>query len=140
VLAASPTYLSNAGVPQQPSDLAQHKMLVYDYALNPTELPMTRQGETVTMRISPFLSTTDGQIAVKAALDNMGILVQPKYIVHEHLVKGELVPVLDDWNLPLLTMNIAFQTRRHMPAKSRLFIDALVKRFRDNQYEKLWTR
>lgn len=68
----------------------------------------------------------------------MGILVQPKYIVYDDLVAGRLVPVLDDWDLPRLTINIAFQTRAHMPAKDRVFIDALVERFRKNDYERLW--
>jgi hypothetical protein len=35
---------------------------------------------------------------------------------------GRPVPVLDEWDLPRLTNNVAFQTRMHMPAKVRLFI------------------
>ncbi|TBU74663.1 LysR family transcriptional regulator [Pseudomonas daroniae] len=140
VLAASPSYLKRYGTPSVPMDLTKHKMLIYDYAVNPTELPFTRKNESVVVRVPPLISTNDGQILVRSALDDMGILVQPKYIVHDSILRGELVPVLDDWDLPRLTMNIAFQTRRHMPAKVRLFIDALVKRFRDNNYEKLWTQ
>lgn len=140
ILAASPAYLERHGVPETPMDLIHHKMLIYDYAINPSELPFTRRAEALTVRTRPFISTNDGQIVLKSALDDMGILVQPKYIVHDNLVRGELVPVLDDWDLPRLTMNIAFQTRRHMPAKVRLFIDALVQRFRINDYEKLWTQ
>ena len=42
-------------------------------------------------------------------------------------------------SLPRLTINIAFQTRAHMPVKVRLFIDALVERFQQNEYERHWT-
>ena len=52
-----------------------------------------------------------------APLDHMGILVQPKYIIYDYLATGRLVPVLDDWELPILTMNIAFQTRIYMPTR-----------------------
>lgn len=111
-------------------DLIRHKMLVYDYAINPTELPFRRRDETATVNVRSFISANDGQFVLKAALDDLGILIQPKYIVQDHLERGELVSVLDDWDLPRLTMNIAFQTRRHMPAKVRLFIEALAERFR----------
>ncbi|WP_145009345.1 LysR family transcriptional regulator [Pseudomonas oryzihabitans] len=140
VLAASPAYLEQYGTPQTPFDLLKHKLLIYDYALNPNALPFKRRGEATTVEVRPFISTNDGQIVLRAALHDMGILVQPKYIVYDALVKGDLIPVLDDWDLPRLTMNIAFQTRRHMPAKVRLFIEALATRFRDNNYERLWTQ
>jgi DNA-binding transcriptional LysR family regulator len=69
----------------------------------------------------------------------MGIVVQPKYIVYDELEAGRLVSILDDWDLPRLTMNIAFQTRTYMPAKTRLFIDALIDRFRINDFNRKWT-
>ncbi len=64
--------------------------------------------------------------------------MQPKYIVYDDIPAGRLVSVLDDWDLRL-TINVAFQTRTHMPAKVRLFLDALIDRFRINEYERLWT-
>ncbi|MEE7559415.1 LysR family transcriptional regulator [Xanthomonas sp. Kuri4-2] len=140
VLAATPRYLERHGTPRVPADLQHHKLLIYDYADNPFELPFTRGDDTVTWPVKPFISTNDGQIVVKAALDDLGILVQPQYIVHEHLAAGRLLPVLDDWRLPLLTMNIAFQTRSFMPTKVRLFIDALVERFHAHDYSRIWTR
>lgn len=139
ILAASPAYLNKFGMPQAPDDLQNHKMLTYAFANNPYELPFTKDGKQYTTKIAPHLDSNDGQILRIAALDDMGILVQPKYIIYDDLISGRLVSVLDDWLLPKLTMNIAFQTRRHMPAKVRLFVDALVERFRKNQYEQLWT-
>ncbi|MFF7710250.1 LysR substrate-binding domain-containing protein [Pseudomonas sp. NPDC007930] len=140
VLAASPAYLERHGVPKHPMELIRHKMLVYDYAINPTELPFKGRQEAVRVNVPSFISANDGQVLVNAALNDLGILVQPKYIVYDHLQRGELVAVLDDWDLPRLTMNIAFQTRRHMPAKVRLFIEALAERFRENNFERLWTK
>lgn len=139
ILAASPAYLAANGVPATPEDLKDHKILVYDYAINPNELPLSRGRERKKIVVKPFISANDGQIVVKCALDDLGILVQPKYIIDEHLRAGRLVPVLTDWDLPRLTMNIAFQTRSYMPAKVRLFIDALIERFRTNDFTRAWT-
>lgn len=120
LIAASPAYLEKHGTPKVPMDLIRHKMLSYDYALNPDQLPFTRRGETTVVHIRPSISSNDD-------------------IVYDYLQRGELVAVIDDWELPRLTMNIAFQTRRQLPAKVRLFVEALTKRFKDNNYERLWT-
>jgi DNA-binding transcriptional LysR family regulator len=139
VLAAAPAYIEKHGLPQSPLELAKHKLLNYVYANNPHELTFKRDKLTSVVKIKALLDANDGQILVRAALDGMGIVVQPKYIVYDDIAAGRLIPVLDEWDLPRLTINIAFQTRVHLPAKVRLFIDALVERFREHQYERLWT-
>ena len=139
ILAASPGYLARHGKPVHLDDLASHQLLIYTYANHPNEMRFTRDGETVTVSARGLLESNDGQILRVAALSGMGILVQPKYILYDDLVAGRLVPVLDAWDLPRLTMNLAFQTRSYMPMKVRVFIDALVERFQKNEFEKLWT-
>ena len=138
VLTAAPAYIAEHGMPILPPDLNQHTILNYALADSPRELPMRRGNERIVTKIRPLLEANDGQVLRHAALSGMGILVQPKYIVYDDIVAGRLRPVLDDWDLPRLTMNIAFQTRVHMPAKDRVFIEALVERFRKNDYERLW--
>jgi DNA-binding transcriptional LysR family regulator len=139
VLAASRGYLARHGKPASPQELTSHKILNYALASNPNELPFRKDDKNVVVRVKPLLDANDGQILRQAAIDGMGILVQPKYIVYDDLTAGRLVSVLDEWDLPRLTMNIAFQTRAHMPAKARLFIDALVERFEVHDFERLWT-
>jgi DNA-binding transcriptional LysR family regulator len=139
ILAAAPAYLERHGRPRTPGDLAAHRMLIYTHAVDPHRLDF-RQGEArEEVVVKPLLEANDGQIVVQAALSGMGILVQPRYIVQEHLAAGRLVPVLDDWDLPRLTINFAFQSRRHLPAKVRLFMQAMIDRFEQQGYEKLWT-
>ncbi len=139
ILAATPSYIEANGAPRFPAELAKHRLLNYGLADNPRELAFQRCGESVVVKVKPLLESNDGQILRVAALNGMGILVQPKYIVYDDLKAGRLIPVLNDWDLPRLTMNIAFQTRTHMPVKVRLFIDALVERFQQNEYERHWT-
>ncbi|GJH26325.1 LysR family transcriptional regulator [Caballeronia novacaledonica] len=139
ILAASPGYIEANGRPRFPAELVKHRLLNYQLADNARELSFTRGGENVVVKVKPLVESNDGQILRVAALDNMGILVQPKYIVYDDLKAGRLIPVLDDWDLPRLTMNIAFQTRAHLPVKVRLFIDALLERFQQNDYERHWT-
>lgn len=138
VIAASPDYLARNGVPSTPEDLLHHRMLIYTYANRPEELRLTRGTRAQTVRIRPFLEANDGQILRNAAIDGLGVLVQPSYIVHDDVVAGRLVPVLVDYELPRLMMNIAYPSRRHLPAKVRVFIDFLVEDFRLKDYERRW--
>ncbi|AMB88062.1 LysR family transcriptional regulator [Pseudomonas agarici] len=138
VLAASQAYLGTYGTPVSPTDLANHKMLIYSYANNPNELPFEKDGKSLIVPVTPALRTNDGQIAIKAALHGMGIIAQPKYTIYNYLESGELVTLLNDWQLPRLTMNIAYQTRRYLPTKVRVFIDTLTEHFSKNNFEQRW--
>lgn len=139
ILAASPRYFAQHGFPKTLEDLQRHKLLIYTYANNPNELRFTRDGETTTVTVKGLLESNDGQILRTAALDGMGILVQPSYIVYNDIVAGRLVPVLDDWDLPRLTINLAYPSRKHLSAKVRTFIDFVAEHFEKQDYERKWT-
>ena len=139
ILAASPRYLAQHGRPKTLEDLQDHKLLIYTHANNPNELRFTRRGQTTTLAVKGLLESNDGQILRAAALDGMGILVQPTYILYEDMVAGRLVPVLDDWDLPRLTINLAYPSRKHLSAKVRTFIDFMAEHFARMNYEQKWT-
>ena len=139
ILTASPRYLAQHGLPQTLEDLARHKLLIYTLANNPNELRFTRDGKTTIMNVKGVLDANDGQILRVAALDGLGILVQPSYIVYDDIVAGRLVPVLDEWDLPRLTVNLAYPSRKHLSAKVRTFIDFVAEHFVKMDYERKWT-
>ena len=139
VLAASPAYLDEKGVPKTLDDLARHHLLLYSLANNPDELRLTRDGVVRTVKVGGLLESNDGQVIRAAALEGLGILVQPTYVIYDDIVAGRLIPVLDDWDLPRLTINIAYPSRKHLSAKVRTFIDFLVENFRTMDYERKWT-
>ena len=56
-----------------------------------------------------------------------------------NVIAGRLVPVLQEWELQRLTINIAYPTRRHLPAKVRCFVDFLVEQFEKQDFERRWT-
>jgi DNA-binding transcriptional LysR family regulator len=139
LLAASPQYLQRQGTPRLLAELAQHRLLIYTYANQPDQLRFTKDGQTEVLAVQGLLAANDGQVLRAAALAHLGILVQPRYIIHDDIVAGRLVPVLADWDLPRLTINLAFQTRQHLPAKVRCFIDFLVTHFTRMDFERKWT-
>jgi DNA-binding transcriptional LysR family regulator len=139
ILAASPGYLSRAGKPQRLEDLERHHFLIYTHANNPHELRFSRDGETTTIAVKGLLESNDGQVLRAAALAGLGILVQPTYILYDDIVAGRLVPVVDAWDLPRLTVNLAYPSRKHLSAKVRTFIDFIAAHFARMEYERKWT-
>lgn len=140
LLAASPRYLQQHGAPRTPDELALHKLLIYTHANRPDQLIFSRDGQTQVMPVQGLLASNDGQVLRAAALAHLGILVQPRYIIHDDIVAGRLVPVLDEWDLPRLTINLAYESRRYVPAKVRCFIDFLVGHFHRMDYDRKWTQ
>jgi DNA-binding transcriptional LysR family regulator len=139
VLAASPQYLQRHGTPRTPDELAKHRMLIYNLANQPHQLHFTRNGAVTVLPVQGVLEANDGQVIRAAAIKHLGILLQPMYIIHDDVVAGRLVPVLTEWELQRLTINIAYPTRRHLPAKVRCFVDFLVEQFAANDFERRWT-
>jgi DNA-binding transcriptional LysR family regulator len=139
ILTASPEYLRLNGAPESPEQLLEHKILNYTLSKNYRELKFTRCDETSTVAVDGLMESNDGQVLRTAALSGLGILVQPKYIVYDDVKAGRLIPVLDQWDLPRLTINLAYPSRKHLSAKVRTFIDLLTGTFREKDYERLWT-
>ncbi|MFM0176195.1 LysR family transcriptional regulator [Paraburkholderia sediminicola] len=139
VLAASPGYLSQNGMPRTPADLLKHRLLLYSYANRPDELHFERDGVETVLPVVGCMKSDEGQVIRAAALQGYGILVQPKYVIYDDIVSGRLVPVLDAWDLPRLTINLAYASRRFVPAKVRTFIDYLVEHFEKMDYQRKWS-
>jgi DNA-binding transcriptional LysR family regulator len=139
ILCASPGYLAQHGTPATPDALAAHKLLLYVYANHPHELRFMRDGAALTVEVQGLLESNDGQILRAAALDGLGILIQPTYIVYDDIQAGRLVPVLDAWDLPRLSINLAYPSRKHLSAKVRTFIDFMAEEFARKEYERKWT-
>lgn len=140
LLAASPDYIARHGAPSHPHDLQDHDLILYSLADNWNEFHFRKGDEAVKVDVDGGIVANDGQLICAAARDGLGILAQPTYIIQSDLEAGRLVRVLDDWDLPRLTMNIAYPSKYFMPLRTRLFIDFLVQTFRENNYEALWTR
>lgn len=140
LLAASPAYLADRGVPAHPRQLPDHDLILYTLADNWNEFSFRQGDDHVVVKVEGAVLSNDGQLICQAARDGLGILAQPTYILQDDLNAGRLVRVLDDWDLPRLTMNVAYPSKSFIPVRTRLFIDCLIERFRLNEFEAKWTR
>ena len=135
VLCAAPEYLDRHGRPQHPNDLLGHENMVppflreltFHAALGADDEPV---GESVTLTPArSALSTIHTDTMYAAALAGLGITGLPSFVAEEALVENALERVLPNWHLLTTTLYAGMPTRKHVPARTRVFVDFLVKTF-----------
>jgi DNA-binding transcriptional LysR family regulator len=132
VLCAAPAYLKRRGRPAEPEDLLAHEGLLPAVAAARRELWLQRGdgSRRVTLpTLQPALSSVQLEPLYAAALAGSGIAGLPSFMVTEALRAGRLERVLPDWVGTSLALYAAVPTRKHLPARSRAFIDFLVEAF-----------
>ena len=139
VLCATPAYLNRRGRPTQPADLLQHDMLSPKMPCELTFHPSPgRHGQSpdglksvsVPLNLStPVLSTSHLETSHAAVLAGLGIGGFPSYVISQALVQGTLERVLPQWQLFELGIYAAIPSRRHLPTRTRAFLDFLVSTF-----------
>lgn len=132
-LCATPGYLARHGHPETPKDLAQHNCIVLrqnDLAFGVWRFSRGKQSESI--KVAGGLSTNDGEVALKWALDGHGILMRAEWNLARHLRSGELVEVLQDYETPPADIYAVYLERLNLSAKVAFFIDHLRDFFQRN--------
>lgn len=133
-LVAAPRYLRTHGEPRQPADLAQHRCLVYKGSSGPNRWLFRSQQEAwVHSPVSALLTSNNADSLLTAALDGMGIVLFPDWMVGDRVKKGELVKLLPEHEAAINTepLHIAaiYPHARHPPLSVRAVIDHYIAAF-----------
>jgi DNA-binding transcriptional LysR family regulator len=130
-LCASPEYLKNAPSLVHPNDLLRHRCLVLRENKEDATLWQFRRGDdSVRIRVTPALSSNDGEVIVRWALAGKGLLVRSEWAVADSLKRGELVRVLTEWDLPDANVVAIVPHTDGMPTRVRRFLEFLRGKFR----------
>lgn len=131
-VAAAPDYLQRCGRPREPADLQRHNCIRQRYASGALS-PWTfeKDGRGLEVAVEGSLIVSDGDLALRAALDGIGIARLPISTVGPHLESGALVSLLDDWAPPSVGFYLYYPSRRQIPAALQAFIDFVRAHRRD---------
>lgn len=127
IVVGSPAYLRRNGLPKKPSDLKKHNCLGYSYWSLRDEWPMTANGHTERVRVKGALSANNGDILRAAALEGLGLILQPTFSIANDVKAGRLVHVLPSYCARELTIQALYAPGAAPNAKLRAFIDLLAK-------------
>ncbi len=134
VACASPGYLKKHGVPKSPEELVEHNCLSYSNLNMPNEWHFMRKGVERTVLVTGDLRGNSGDILRNAAVEGLGVILQPTFLTYEALRKKKLVRILPDWEADELTVFAVYPNRKFLPPKVRSFIDFLAERFGPEPY------
>lgn len=128
-LYGSPSYLEARGTPAAPADLANQRFLLLEGQIRPVPMIKLARGRTShdVRMTGPIVVNSMGMMRALAAA-GAGIAPLPRRMAGEE--PGRLVRVLPDWELPPIDCYCVVPARKLLPAKTRLFVEALQRHFR----------
>jgi DNA-binding transcriptional LysR family regulator len=133
VAVASPAYLARHAAPARPGDLVRHTLLAPSADIHGNEWHFEGlNGERDTVLIEPAYAVNNSVMLRQAAIAGIGITILPATQVGPDLADGRLLRVLAAWEIRDADkeLSLVYPGRRHVPAKTRSFVDFTVEWFR----------
>lgn len=129
-LAAAPGYLQRHGPITHPAQLATHECLGPSYWRRHDLWRLVGpDGETCNVSVRGRFTANQGNALRIAALNGIGIALQPEAVLADDLASGRLLPVLPAWSLAPSPMHLVYPQNQRPTAKLRTAIDFLLDRF-----------
>lgn len=120
----SPDYFAKHSPPLRLAELADHNCLLgsLDYwSFHENEKPRI-------VKVDGNWHCNSGPALLDAALRGIGLVQLPDYYVSEHLERGDLSSVLDEYRQPDSAVWAVYPPNRHLSPKVRLLVDFLRDR------------
>jgi DNA-binding transcriptional LysR family regulator len=123
IICASPEYITQSGIPQKPTEIHQHDCIHLTALNSSPEWPFYDRGSINKVRISGKFKTNHVEAARDACCDGLGIGQFLSYQVGPYISQGKLIPILEEFSLPPIPVNLVYPHSRQLSSRSRVFID-----------------
>ncbi|KRG31997.1 MULTISPECIES: LysR family transcriptional regulator [unclassified Psychrobacter] len=133
-LCASPEYLERMGTPKTFDDLTEHEFLQYGMSKSSAIELIDKQGKKHQVAVNGKIKANNGDFLREMAVKGHGIAFLPTFITYQALISGELVPILQQYQLPTLNAYAVYPKNRFLSQRCRYLIDFIAERFGDNPY------
>ncbi len=123
----APTYFARQRPPRTPDDLARHSCVQYRREADGDVLLWLFERNRKSRRISVDgrVMVNDADLAVRAAIDGLGIAYTLESLAQPFLRSGQLVRVLEDWSPSFEGLFLYYPGHRQVPAALRVLIDMM---------------
>ncbi len=120
---ASPAYLDTHGTPQVPDDLSRHPCIIDLNFREPHRWPFS----TGKVAVHGRLAFSNATACLAAAEAGLGVASVPDFVADAALAEGRVVPILTEYDPPLLGVYALYPSGRHLPAKLRVLVDFMAR-------------
>ena len=123
----APAYFALQRPPRTPDDLARHSCVQYRRAATGAmfEWLFERDGKSRQISVDGRVIVNDTDLAVRAAVDGLGIAYTIESVADPFLRSGQLVRVLEDWTPAFEGFFLYYPGHRQVPVALRALIDML---------------
>ena len=131
LLCATPQYLAEQGVPQQPEDLRAHSCIVLGETPADARWKFRQGSKSVTVGVRGRYAANHTGVRLDAVLQDIGIGSLPYFTARQALEEGRVIQVLPEWDFIASYHGGVWLLQtptRYLQPKLRVFIDFLVER------------
>src|SRR6202167_1106883 len=124
----APSYFARRRPPRTPEDLRRHNCVQYRQGAADGaefEWPLERSGKSRKISVDGRVMVNDPDLAVRAAVDGLGIAYTIEALAEPFLRSGQLVRVLDEWSPSFEGLFLYYPGHRQVPAALRALIDMI---------------
>jgi DNA-binding transcriptional LysR family regulator len=123
----APSYFARRSPPRSPDDLVRHHCVQLRRGTdgNLFEWPFERGGKTQQIEVDGRLIVNSADLAVRAAVDGLGIAYSLESLAALFLRSGQLVRVLEEWSPTFEGVFLYYPGRRQVPVALRALIDMI---------------
>jgi DNA-binding transcriptional LysR family regulator len=123
----APSYFARRRPPRTTDDLARHNCVQYRQVADGDVLVWRFERKRKSRRVSVGgqVMVNDIDLAVRAAVDGLGIAYTAEAVAEPFLESGQLVRVLEDWSPSFEGLFLYYPGHRQVPATLRALIDMI---------------
>jgi DNA-binding transcriptional LysR family regulator len=122
----APGYFAERAAPRVPDDLAAHSCVQFRRADGELfQWSFERSGKSRRVVVGGRVVVNSADLAVRAAVDGLGLAYVIEPVAEPFLRSGELVRVLEDWAPSFQGLYLYYPGRRQVPVALRAFIDMI---------------
>lgn len=140
VAVASPAYMRDRPMPRAPADFASFDGIMRRSSPTGRVRPWTlrsRRAAEQAVPCRPRLVFSDPEAIAQAARIGLGVALLPMPFAFAAIASGELIRLLPGWYSDAGPLSLYYPTKRMLAAKTRVFVDFVVERFRGAGFARL---
>lgn len=128
MVCAAPSYLQQRENPKIPEQLQEHDCLLHPGTDGRCVFRFSGPNRIARIELQGKLTVNNMDTLQEAAIAGLGIALLPWNICKDAVERGDLLLLLEDWQLPVGGIYAVYPSPRYLTPKVRSFIDFLIER------------